>query len=353
MSLESAFAPGGAPRKLQRRFAGAVDPLAEFESCLRAVESLAGERPDVFPEPCFGDVIEEVLARSERPEPVDADEGSPARRVHSGGTRRQPPGRPSPDAPKVKTVAAARSLPHRVDSPTLERRAGARPARSRSSARTQTVIGLDRRANVRRSLPVPPDSGSVIESTAAKIAVRLGNVPASSLQEVLKSVPRPGPAAPAPMLAGSIMRGRQGGTDVPRSDRSILEESPVDVDRSRGTLSAPSLPQPHHPHGSQGSSLASSDQPPAVHLGSVESIGAGDSDTSRRPGGHDVTRVRHVTSHWEFPAVPARARTSSPPGLREGFTERAETVTGGTGEDLELRMKQILDEAARRHGIEV
>ncbi len=79
-------------------------------------------------------------------------------------------------------------------------------------------------------------------------------------------------------------------------------------------------------------------------------------------GERDEAVIRQVSTHHELPTVQWRERSTAPVAFDQGPAQQANALTtdptgspGAPGGDdhLERRMKQILDEAARRHGIEV
>jgi hypothetical protein len=374
VSLGGALQAGGSPRDWRRGIAGAVEPTADFGAVAVSLVALAGERPTIFPAPHFESVIDAVLAhadvhalpdeaRSQRPrDRARPDSGAntvaaspqeaaayprtvPA--TGEGGLSPEQTSRSSRANPTGLTAAAVRGLPHRIDRALLARRAGPGFAAGGPVTAAPAMAGAGARTKPVRTPPAPGGHGSAVASLVEKIAERLGGASADGLHQVLRSVPRPGPAAPATTLTRLLFdEARRVAAEPAAIERA---EPPTGTDESNqaaGGLRAadatrsdgPAEAEVHEP-------LAAAPQP--VDPNRDASTPAASTE------GRDVTVVRHVTSHHELPEVPRRERSSAHARRVDPGIERPGPVAVDNGDDLERRMKQILDEAARRHGIDV
>lgn len=374
MSLDDALRAGGSAYEWRCSIARAVEPIVDFGANGAGVIALAGEQPMVFPAPYFEAVIDAILARDGTAASPDEamskryrERAGPDSPPSAGATTSEasnsrtgltpgdsPPGfqraaRSARARSDATTVATVHTLPDRVDRASLARRAGSEFSGGGVSTGAPKVAVGDARAKQSRTLPTPADNGSVVASAIERIAEQLGKAPADRLLEAVRSVPRPGPPAPGTTLGRLLLE------EHPLTGPAT-DSSPIEAEPPSGTSESIRTSAGHQPASDVARSGEPGLAPPseqfAVAPRTINPVGGGPSDPPQ-PEGRDVTIVRHVSSHQELPPVPRRERSSAPSVPLEPDVGRPSSTSIAHGDDLEHRMKRILDEAARRHGIEV
>ncbi|GAA1954025.1 hypothetical protein [Amycolatopsis minnesotensis] len=310
----------------------------------RALAELTGRGPDesemdprgIRPsEPAARPVLPEPLGKPARPpRPVAARSGCRPRAEHA-------PALPvKPIAVVVPDAAPERTDPCKVSAERLRGLAGPPPAPACPRIRrTAPTAGP---AVVRRTEPPvssTADAASELPSSLARGAakrVRADCGPA--LIATFGGALRPGPIAPAALLE-RLAPDRSGHPRRAPVDRKEESRRPV----ARPTGAGPVAPQapaaepvPDRPH-----PVA----PPSAEL------------ETRTPEESEVDKVptRLSAQFAELPEIPRRERVSAPGRSNPNDVAKPSPPPENTVSeaDLELMMRRILDNAARRHGIEV
>lgn len=371
----SALVGGGAPAAFRRacrnRTEGLLAVAAAVDSTCRAHRGA----PTLLEGPLLGQALTDVtgftppddqpVEQQPRPQRPWLSRRAPASppRPHTDGAPRaawhpqpvpQPhlrPRRPAgavtgPERPPAQRTVTGR-LPGpdcRVDPGLLRRLAGALPDSTAPRDRLPAPAHTPRAGNTPDR---PADGRSVLRAAAQAVAGRLGVAP-EAVHATGGTVPRPGPMAP-----GHLLRRAPGGDDraAPAARAPILG-SPPDQNHTEATP----------PSRATGHSTASIADPPGHRLAGHERPADDLAERARPPvvtrGQEQSDRrdLRAVRTFGEQPRIRRSERVSvdapvpaSPPDVAAADT----TSLARPAADLEDLMKRVLDDAARRHGIEV
>jgi hypothetical protein len=197
---------------------------------------------------------------------------------------------------------------------------------------------------------------ALVDRALAGVAARLGILDPARLETALRGVPAPGPAAPAALLDPDAGRRRPAAPAAARGtprhpagrglepDRPSRSSRPVggaesvvpardDLAEEPGAATARWVVEPGT---AGGLARRFSPAPPPDRATGADELGR---RPGERPAGVSHERVAGPGTELDRPGSAAVASTASQPGVPDS--------------ELEQAMQRILNDAARRHGIEV